>query len=301
MNSSRLSRLDVRLAEVVPPGADGAIDSWRMVPRKFRAATAALPSPWEELFGPLREGNVDSLVVVGQIGQSLDGRTATVSGHSHHINGPAGLAHLHRLRALVDVVVIGVGTALVDDPQLTVRRVTGPNPARVVLDPRGKIAPSARLLANDGVRRLVVIADGTRCELPGVEILSLPEEDGHMAPAAILAVLAKEGFRRILVEGGATTISRFLEAGCLDRIHVTVAPIILGDGRPSFPFGPIDRVDQALRPPMGIHSLGDEVLFDCDFAAKRVPVWRANNLAGPSQSDEENPSSCSFRERGEID
>jgi riboflavin biosynthesis pyrimidine reductase len=95
--------------------------------------------------------------------------------------------------------------------------------------------------------------------------------------------------------------TKHLEAGCLDRIHVTVAPIILGDGRPSFPFGPIDRVDQALRPPMGIHSLGDEVLFDCDFAAKRVPVWRANNLARPSQSDEENPSSRSFRERGEIE
>jgi diaminohydroxyphosphoribosylaminopyrimidine deaminase/5-amino-6-(5-phosphoribosylamino)uracil reductase len=98
-----------------------------------------------------------------------------------------------------------------------------------------------------------------------------------MAPAAILAGLAKEGFRRILIEGGPKTILRFLEAGCLDRIHVTVAPIILGDGRPSFPFGPIDRVDQALCPPMGIHSLGGEVLFDCDFAARRVPVWRANN------------------------
>ena len=278
MNSSRLSRLQVRLAEVLPPEGDGAIDSWRLVPRKFRAATAALPSPWEEIFGPLREGTVDSLVVVGQIGQSLDGRTATVSGHSHTINGPAGLAHLHRLRSLVDVVVIGVGTALADDPQLTVRCVTGPNPARVVLDPRGRIAPSARVLANDSIRRLVVIADGRRCELPGVEILSLPEEDGHMAPAAILAVLAKEGFRRILIEGGPKTILRFLEAGCLDRIHVTVAPIILGDGRPSFPFGPIDRVDQALCPPMGIHSLGDEVLFDCDFSARRVPVWHANNL-----------------------
>jgi len=95
-----------------------------------------------------------------------------------------------------------------------------------------------------------------------------------MAPAAILAGLAQKGFRRILIEGGATTISRFLEAGCFDRIHVTVAPIILGDGRPSFPFGPIDRVDQAMRPPMGIHLLGGEVLFDCDFAARRVPVWR---------------------------
>jgi hypothetical protein len=144
LNSSRLSRLRVRLAEVLPPEGDGAIDSWRLVPRKFRAATAALPSPWEEIFGPLREGTVDSLVVVGQIGQSLDGRTATVSGHSHNINGPAGLAHLHRLRSLVDVVVIGVGTALADDPQLTVRCATGPNPARRPRSPRENCAKCSR-------------------------------------------------------------------------------------------------------------------------------------------------------------
>jgi riboflavin biosynthesis pyrimidine reductase len=69
--------------------------------------------------------SVDGLMVVGQIGQSLDGRIATESGHSKYINGPAGLTHLHRLRALVDAVVIGVGTAIADDPQLTVRRVAG--------------------------------------------------------------------------------------------------------------------------------------------------------------------------------
>ena len=65
-------------------------------------------------------------MVVGQIGQSLDGRIATATGHSQYINGAAGLAHLHRLRALVDAVVVGVGTAIADDPQLTVRRVAGP-------------------------------------------------------------------------------------------------------------------------------------------------------------------------------
>ena len=108
------------------------MDSWTPVPQAFRALTFPLPAPWEELFGPLRHGRVDDLVVVGQIGQSLDGRVATETGHSHYINGPAGLAHLHRLRALVDAVVIGVGTALADDPQLTVRRVAGPQPARVV-------------------------------------------------------------------------------------------------------------------------------------------------------------------------
>ena len=73
------------------------------------------------------------------------------AGHSHYINGPAGLAHLHRLRALVDAVVIGVGTAIADDPQLTVRRVAGPSPARVVIDPNGRLPPTARVLAADGV------------------------------------------------------------------------------------------------------------------------------------------------------
>ena len=87
-----------------------------------------LPQGWADVFGPLRKGTVDDCLVVGQLGQSLDGRIATESGHSKYINGPAGLVHLHRLRALVDVVVVGVGTAIADDPQLTVRRVAGPQP-----------------------------------------------------------------------------------------------------------------------------------------------------------------------------
>ena len=75
--------------------------------------------------------------VIGQIGQSLDGRICTESGDSHYVNGDAALTHLHRLRALVDCVLVGVGTVVADHPQLTVRRVTGPNPVRAVLDPGG--------------------------------------------------------------------------------------------------------------------------------------------------------------------
>jgi riboflavin-specific deaminase-like protein len=257
------------------PLADAATESWRAIPQMFRAPAAPLPPPWEAIFGPLRAGAVDDLVVVGQIGQSLDGRAATRGGHSRYINGAPGLAHLHRLRALVDAVVVGVGCACADDPQLTVRHVEGPDPARVVLDPRGRLAPTARLLADDGVRRLVVTAQGVRCELPGVEVLALPAEDGRIAPAAILAALAEAGLRRLLIEGGPETLSRFLAAGCLDRLHVVVAPVIIGDGRSSFSLAPIDSVDQALRPPMRVHLLDGEVLFDCDFTARRAPLGRA--------------------------
>jgi riboflavin-specific deaminase-like protein len=251
-------------------------DSWIEFTQAFRGAASPLPQLWSGLFDPLRTGAIDDLVVIGQIGQSLDGRIATTSGHSKYINGPAGLAHLHRLRALVDAVVIGVGTALADDPQLTVRRVAGPHPARVVLDPQGRLPASAKVFADDGVRRLLVTAEGTQCAPPaGVEILALPTADGHIAPPTILAALAERGLRRVLIEGGADTVSRFLAAGCLDRLHVVVAPIILGAGRAGLALPPIERADQAVRMPIRVHQFDDEVLFDCDLSAQRVPIGRA--------------------------
>jgi riboflavin-specific deaminase-like protein len=231
-----------------------------------------IPSPWEEIFGPLRRGQVDDLVVVGQFGQSVDARIATASGHSHYINGPEGLAHLHRLRALVDAVVIGIGTALADDPQLTVRRVSGPNPARVVIDPSGRLPRSARLLSGTA-RRMVFARTGVRPDLPAdVELVSLAAADGEIAPAAILAALAERGFRRILIEGGANTVSRFIASGCLDRLHVIIAPLIIGAGPMSISLKPIERIEQAIRTPMRTHVLGDDVLLDCDLSAQRIGI-----------------------------
>lgn len=250
-------------------------DAWAEFAQVFRNTTRSLPA-WAEVFEPLRAGTVDDLTVVAQIGQSLDGRIATASGHSHYINGPAGITHLHRLRSLVDAVVVGVGTVLADDPQLTVRRCAGPHPARVVLDPNGRLPVTARVFAGDGVRRLLVTAEGTKCVAPAdVEVVALPVTDGNITPAAVLAALAQRGLYRILIEGGANTVSRFLAAGCLDRLHVTVAPVIFGSGRPGFILPPVERADQALRAPMRSYQLDDEVLFDCDLSAQRVPVGRA--------------------------
>ncbi len=259
---------------VAEPVTDAA-DSWSAVPDTFRNSAAALPKPWEEIFGPLRSGAHDRLSVVGQIGQSIDGRIATPTGHSHYINGPAGLDHLHRLRALVDAVLVGVGTAVADDPQLNVRRVKGPNPVRVVLDPTGRLPRNARLLTDDGTRRMIVTAAAKAAFPGGVERIVLDRAAGPIEPASILAALAERGLRRILIEGGADTVSRFLSAGCLDRLHVVVAPIILGSGPAGVTLPPIERADQALRVPVRSHRLGEEVLFDCDLSSQRRPVGRA--------------------------
>jgi len=135
---------------------------------------------------------------------------------------------------------------------------------------------SARVLAEDGVRRLVITAEGVQPSLPpGVEIIEISAPGGEIAPAAILGALAEQGFGRILIEGGAHTVSRFIAAGCLDRLHVMVAPIMFGSGQTGVTLAPIARADQALRSPMRAHLIGEEVLLDCDLTAQRVAIGRA--------------------------
>jgi diaminohydroxyphosphoribosylaminopyrimidine deaminase / 5-amino-6-(5-phosphoribosylamino)uracil reductase len=260
------------------PGAarDGevqALDSWALVPELIRTKMVPLPPRWDAIFGPLRGDAPNELFVVAQIGQSLDGRVATASGHSHYINGPEGLAHLHRLRAIVDAVVVGVGTALADDPRLTVRHVAGRDPARVVIDPGARLPAAAKMFARDGVRRLVLTAHDAKPRFPaGIEIVGLQAFQRRIAPEAILSALHERGLRRILIEGGAETVSRFLVANCLDRLHVVVSPIIFGNGRPSFNLPRIERVQEALRAPTKIHQLDGDVLFDCDLSAQRPAI-----------------------------
>ncbi|GBD50731.1 RibD family protein [Methylopila sp. Yamaguchi] len=205
-------------------------------------------------------------LVVAQIGQSLDGRVATVTGASHYINGPGGLDHLHRLRALVEAVVVGVGTVCADDCQLTVRRVEGVSPARVVIDPAGRMPAGARLLADDGTRRIVIRAEGApHCAAPGVETVHLPAVAGRIEPRDVVAALARRGLRRVLIEGGASTVSAFIEADLVDRLHVMVAPLLVGSGRAGLALTPIDRLDLARRPVAAAFTLGEDILFDCDM------------------------------------
>ncbi|GAB5467831.1 MAG: hypothetical protein Kilf2KO_08610 [Rhodospirillales bacterium] len=200
---------------------------------------------------------------LGQLGQSLDGRIATESGHSHYINGRAALIHLHCLRALVDAVVVGVGTALADDPQLTVRLIEGPNPARVVIDPRGRLPAEAACWRDDGCRRVLIHGGGATTPA-GVTGLALPLVEGRLRTADIKAALADLGLARLLIEGGAGTVSAFLQSGDLDRLHILTGPLIIGSGKPGILLPPIARLDAAIRPQVTVQPLpGGDCLFDC--------------------------------------
>jgi diaminohydroxyphosphoribosylaminopyrimidine deaminase/5-amino-6-(5-phosphoribosylamino)uracil reductase len=205
-------------------------------------------------------------VVIAQLGQTLDGRIATVTGASQYISGREALKHLHRLRASVDAVVVGVGTAIADDPQLTVRHVEGPSPRRVVIDPQGRMPAGLRMLT-DGAGPVLSICGPKAATPEGVEALRLaPDSEGRFEPADIVAALAARGLRRILVEGGAETLARFLDAGSVDLLHVLVAPMILGSGKPGIRLRPVERLSDALRPRTVVHVLPDgDVLFACDL------------------------------------
>ena len=220
--------------------------------------------PALDLYGPLiRTG--DQPFIFAQIGQSLDGRIATTSGDAQDISGKNGLEHLHRLRALADAVVIGVKTALHDDPQLTVRLAQGENPTRVVIDPSGRLPDDAKLLQDASAKRVIIQAvDRPRPD--GIEVIKLRREE-WISPHDIVAALRGLGLHRLLIEGGATTIAQFLEAGLLSRLHVAVAPLLIGAGPSSLTLQPVAKLAQARRFKSQAYDLGSDVLFDCSFDA----------------------------------
>jgi riboflavin-specific deaminase-like protein len=221
-----------------------------------------------DLYAPLCEAAPGRPLTIAHLGQSLDGHIATGSGDSYYVTGPDNVRHLHRLRALSDVVVVGAGTIARDDPQLTVRHVEGANPVRVILDPRGQLPARHRVFTDGQAPTLVVHARGVAVAAPGnAEILVVPHADGRLDLAALLSELHARGLYAVFVEGGGATVSGFLEAGLLDRLHIAIAPLVTGSGRPGLTLPARDRIADCLRPAHRVFTMGGDVLFDCDLRA----------------------------------
>ena len=205
-------------------------------------------------------------LVIGQLGQSLDGRIATPTGASKYINGEEALRHLRRIRAAVDAVIIGVGTAIADNPQLTTRHVDGPNPVRVVIDPRGRLPADLAMLHDAAAPVLVVTCPGQAVPATAVALELQCDGSGNIQPADIIRTLAARGLRRLLVEGGAETLARFLNASAIDELHLMVAPIVLGSGKTGLNLAPISELHQAIRPRVRTMRFKDgDMLCMCDM------------------------------------
>ncbi len=257
-----------------PAGFDAAA-AWRYLLDLRHGGGASLPATVEpeaqrflDLYLEFARAGAARPMVLAHLGQSLDGRIATRTGDSYYVNGPENIDHLHRMRALADAVIVGAGTVRKDDARLTTRRVTGSSPARVVIDPRRTLGSERRMFADDGTQ-VIVVCDATvtpSLRLPGhVEVIGLPTAGGQLAPQAVVKALIDRGLHRIFVEGGGATVSGFLAAGCLHRLQITIAPLILGSGRHGLELPPISRLAEATRLRWRLFPMGEDTLFDCDF------------------------------------
>lgn len=170
--------------------------------------------------------------VILKLAASLDGRIATGAGHSRWISSEASRRYVHRLRDRVDAVMVGVNTALSDDPALTVRHVRGRNPARVVLDSSFRTPLSAEIFKDtgDGVFVFTTSAAGKdkvrEARDMGVKVFSLGAKRVDMR--RVLKKLARCGVVNLLIEGGGTVAASVIKAGLADRVMYFITPIFLG-------------------------------------------------------------------------
>lgn len=175
-----------------------------------------------------------------KLATSLDGRIATASGESRWITGEAARAAVHRLRAEHDAVVVGVETALADDPELTVRvpGYTGVQPARVVLDSRQRLSPDYKLVRTARETPTYVVAvtsPDPALTAAGVTVLTVPAVgDERPELKSVVEALAAQGLRRLFVEGGGQVAASFLRCGLVDAVEWFRAPMVIGgEGRPA--------------------------------------------------------------------
>lgn len=249
---------------------------WAMLLHARAGQAQVPPGALGALFGPLcaPPAAADGARIFAHIAQSLDGRIATEAGSSQWISGERDIVHTHRCRALAHAVIVGAGTVRHDDPLLTVRHCTGASPVRVVIDTERRLAPGFRLFQGGPPTILACAADrADGARIGQAEILPLPRgADGGIAPAALVEALVGRGLSHLFVEGGGHTIGRFLSAGLLDRLHVAVAPLLLGSGIPMLRLPGIERIDQALRLPVRHFPLGEDMLFDLAIDRARPPA-----------------------------
>ena len=198
---------------------------------------------------------------------TLDGKIATRSGDARWVTGAPARARVHRLRDEVDAVLIGAGTARVDDPALTTRLPggRGRDPLRVVLDTGLSLPARLRLFRErSAAPTLVAHASRRRRRLgPGVELMRCRRGKGGLDLRDLLARLAERGVVHLLVEGGAAVHARFLGEGLVDAVAVFVAPKILGgDGLGLAPFPGPARMSDALRlRGVRVEQVGEDVLI----------------------------------------
>lgn len=209
--------------------------------------------------------------VIIKVAQSLDGRIAVSSGDSKWISGERALIFAHRLRAIVDAIVVGKNTIIQDNPELTVRLVKGKNPLRIVLDSSLSLTPNYKVFEVRSDKKTILVC-GDKVEdnkiepflERGIEVWKIPLKEGRIDLQHFLQKAFKRGLNALLIEGGGLLHGAFLKERLVDEIFAVVAPIIIGDPKGIFSFNmqPLNKLSEAY--PLflkKVKRLGDCVLW----------------------------------------
>ena len=198
---------------------------------------------------------------IGQIGQSLDGKIALNNGNSHYINEKESITYLHCLRSISDGVLVGVNTIIKDDPFLTTRKIKGLNPIRLIIDPSLKLTKKYNIF-KDNNKNIILTYSSKEKKLNNSTIIKFPKKNFTLS---VYKYLRKTSLKTILIEGGPTTLSHFIEHKFLNYMQFIISPTIIGSGIDSMKLKPISNLKNAIRTKNTINKLGKEIIVTLDF------------------------------------
>lgn len=277
----------VKQAVVTETGSENSILSrnrqgqWSFA-ENLPASMNAMFNLYLPILGPVSETGKDDSFIVAHMGQSIDSRIATLDGDSFYVTGEENRKHLHCLRALCDAVIVGGGTVVADNPQLTTRAVPGLNPVRVLIDPQARLREPLAVFDDAQANTLLLhqssadmgskplqfgpeITDRVGKIVRQVQRCVVPDSHEVLSMSAVVKALHAQGLNRLFVEGGGVTVSRFLKEDLLDRLHVAIAPVIVGEGIPALQTAGVTKMVDAMRAPHAVYRMGEDILWDFEF------------------------------------
>ena len=200
-------------------------------------------------------------VFIGQIGQSLDAKIALNNGNSHYINEKESITYLHCLRSISDGVLVGVNTIIKDNPLLTTRKIKGQNPTRLIIDPSLKLTNKYKIFKDKNTNIVFTTSNKTK-NLNNTTIVKLPKKNFTLS---VYKFLKKSSLKYILIEGGPTTLSHFIEQNLINYMQFIISPTLIGSGINSVKLKPITNLKKAIRRKSNFAKLGKEIVATLDF------------------------------------
>jgi riboflavin-specific deaminase-like protein len=216
-----------------------------------------------DLYMPIIFNRGNAPYLIAHIAQTLDGYIATKSGESKYISSPQNLEHIHMLRAISDIIIVGTNTVKLDNPMLTTRLVKGLSPMRLILDKKNTLKNNYNVFSNKDGNGYKVISD--KIKNSNNNVFALPLYKNKFNLNDIISLLKKLNKRIIYIEGGGSTVSNFYNNKLLNKIHLCISPIIIGQGRNSFILPKIKSLKNIKDNKIKYFKMGEDILCDIDL------------------------------------